>query len=378
MSASTTAAAAAVTAGASAAAAPVAPPFFAAAAASNRDDEYESDTDASLDSAKLLEDFKDDLDQDDIDEEMPGLIPRIRSKHTRMFNEIKRGSKKAAPHTIAEAKATVMEHLETISAGRCKKLRGNTEKKCYCLKILHGNEAYKKAVCESIVQWQTSNHREQQQILLTSHVYAQNAQDLLKQATGKVLQHQFTYKIPFVNEDGQLENAEALKKTGICSYAFCHLYNVGRDRWSKICKLAATSSTVPVHGNTNNKHHALTPEKLEKVHENLRMLEKVAADEPRATRFVRHMNGMTTTTSIRGVGEKDDLYLPATSGYRPTYYRYCADLGYTVRNRGKTTTWEWVGEGDEPEKPLYVSFPKYFYVWKKEYSHLKSQGKVSS
>eukprot|EP00956_Cyclotella_meneghiniana_P017132 scaffold27608_cov73-Cyclotella_meneghiniana.AAC.6 len=265
-----------------------------------------------------------------------------------------------------------MDHLQDLSSQNCPKLRPGKPKQCRCLEILNNNDAFKEAVCSSLLKWHDSSKEEQDQALLTARVYSQNTEDMLKKATGKVLKSsQFSYKIPFDNPDGTLENASALMNTNICSYAFCHLHNMGRKRWSNICKLAKNCSTVPKHGNTGNKHNAMSPEKLERVHNHLKMLENMASEEPRATRFVRHMNGMTTSTTVRGAGEKDDLYLPSSNGYRPTYYRYCADLGYTVRNRGKETTYQWVGEGDEPEEKPDVSFPKYFYIWKTEYSHLK-------
>ena len=115
----------------------------------------------------------------------------------------------------------------------------------------------------------------------------QNTEEMLKSATGKTLKSsQFSYKIPFENPDGTLENVSAFVKTNICPYAFVALYNVGRRRWSGICNLAKNSSTVPKHKNTSNSHNAMTPEKREKVHAHLKMLQNMAAKEPRAARFV--------------------------------------------------------------------------------------------
>ena len=147
---STTAAAA--PAAAAPTAAPVLPPMATATAAELADDD-------SLNSAELLEDpdddefdeFHDALDAEEIDDEMPGFTPYSRSDHTKIFNEIKRGSKKHPPHELAQAKSSVLQHLEDISSRNCPYLRRSQGyKKCSCLSILHGNQAYQTAVCTDL------------------------------------------------------------------------------------------------------------------------------------------------------------------------------------------------------------------------------------
>jgi hypothetical protein len=92
--------------------------------------------------------------------------------------------------------------------------------------------------------------------------------------------------------------------------------------------------------------------------------------EVRATRVVA-----TLVDGVQGHANREDTveqtYLPISMGYRSCYRWYMASIGYKVRTTGVGVAIVEGVEGKPIDKSEYVSYPTYFYVWKKSFPNLK-------
>lgn len=266
--------------------------------------------------------------ESDNDEDAPATNKR--GGHSSLFHQLKRQSKKSPKCTHEQAVKALTDHLDNISSLYCKTTRGRT-KKCTCLSILKDTQN-RDAVVAYLSDWEGQSKLDRDQSLLTAHIYAKNTESVLEKAMGKKVPNglAFFYKIPFTSFEG--DDISELRDHNICESAFCNLHNIGRKRWDTIRVTAETSSTARPHSNVGNTNAAVPIAKKEVLVNHFTELQNMASKEPRATRFIRNIvDGVSS--QARGDGDTlNDLYLPASKGYWPCYYRYCNELGYTVRN----------------------------------------------
>jgi hypothetical protein len=90
----------------------------------------------------------------------------------------------------------------------------------------------------------------------------------------------------------------------------------------------------------------------------------------RATRVIA-----TLVDGVQGHANREDtieqMYLPISLGYRSCYRRYMASIGYKVRKNAVGVAIVEGVEGKPINKREYVSYPTYFYVWKKSFPNMK-------
>jgi hypothetical protein len=119
----------------------------------------------------------------------------------------------------------------------------------------------------------------------------------------------------------------------------------------------------------------------------------ILLDEKRLVPLMRHLEHLTKLGEVRatrcvatlvdgtlGHANRDDdddaVYIPMHMGYRSCYNRYMASLGYCVWTDavGALTVNRLKGENDENEpvdSKEFVSYPTYYYKWKRSFPNLK-------
>ena len=159
-------------------------------------------------------------------------------------------------------------------------------------------------------------------------------------------------------------------------------------RMRAIRRATQTTGTVRAHGLKGRATRAMQPTDPRWAPLREHFNELLGLGEVRATKFIKKIvDGMQNTTT------KDDddgsVFLPATNGIRPMYYRYMKDLGYSAApNADGTVELTWVGEGsgatkdgfeEEGDGELgvlevpqpFVHLSTYRRIWKREYPQLK-------
>ena len=161
----------------------------------------------------------------------------------------------------------------------------------------------------------------------------------------------------------------------VCSRGLQLILDWGLKRWQKIRKATSVSGALPVHkgiGKVNYNSIELDEQKLVPLIRHFEHMTKLG--EVRATRCVA-----TLVDGMHGHTNRDDddeaIYLPGYMGYRNGYSRYMATLGYNVQSTATGALIVTRLKGEREDEPVntneYVSYPTYFYKWKKSFPHLK-------
>jgi hypothetical protein len=309
---------------------------YAAAAPDDGDNEEDSVT-----SSIMAEDFHFHNSDSDEEDEWEAASPPDNSttSNTRPISRLttlRRHKKKSgpAPFTKSDIRAAAITRLHDLAQERCRGIKNNRPTSCRCLQAFTTHPSFADACVEYLMHWGDKKKIEQDQAVLSAYLSSQVAGELYKSTTGKTPRGLKLYQIPVSSVTHEPDIMQLTLANRICKDAFCAIHEIGRRRWNSIVQVATNSSVMKPHGGQGNQNSAMSPEKKEVLEKHFEELLGLATTEPRATRFIRdHLSGPAT---VRGDGDTvNDLFLPASNGYRPCYYRYCHDLGYRARNRGK-------------------------------------------
>jgi hypothetical protein len=128
---------------------------------------------------------------------------------------------------------------------------------------------------------------------------------------------------------------------------------------------------MPVHkatGKMNYNSIVINEHKYEPLQRHFEYLSNLG--EVRAAKVVPTLvDGMQGRVNCNDAS--DMTYLPILIGYCSCYNRYMKSLGYNVRSTGTGKPVVEGGGGKEVDSGEFVSFPTYFYMWKRDFPNLK-------
>ncbi len=230
--------------------------------------------------------------------------------------------------------------------GCCKNVLGSTKLTCNCLSLFENNFDVVEAVATYVFAWTKKSYTERQVPFLSWRLLL----NAIK-AGGVKLGSRQEYIFPVDTTNLESFDMDIVNTNKICTSALLSLFGQGQTFWQKITKISDTGVCAKAHGNTGKKRSFQPEDQSTKaLHDHFKAL--VSMGEVRATRFVREAVGDTSTRD-----DNDAIYLPSSNGTRPSYYRYCANLGYKARPTATgNIQLTWQGTNDDQEKPPVVPF----------------------
>jgi hypothetical protein len=199
----------------------------------------------------------------------------------------------------------------------------------------------------------------------------------LRKADGKMKGDgkMYWFCLPFIGDGATDDVLHAVRKHVVCSRGLLLILDFGARRWRAIRNASTVSGVFPQHkgiGKINYNSIQLDETRLVPLTRHFEHLMKLG--EVRATRSVATLVDGTLGHANRDVDD-DAVYLPMHMGYRSCYNRYMASLGYTVRSNAVGTLIVERQKGENENEPVdskeFVSFPTYYYKWKRSFPKLK-------
>ena len=246
-------------------------------------------------------------------------------------------------------------------------------KACSCLRILFGENNACEFVAKYLVWFDRQTKYMQDSIVLGWTRYA----SMLVRSPTKKIQPQTThqpnrnyFRLPMKSDEFDYVPEQAYTHL-LCTKGMKFILDIGRRRYTSIFKASEFTSVMPQHkslGSTNYNALVNDVKRNEPLMHHFEYLLNLG--EVRATRVVA-----TLVDGVQGHANREDTveqtYLPISMGYRSCYRRYMASIGYKVRTTGVGVAIVEGVEGKPIDKSEYVSYPTYFYVWKKSFPNLK-------
>jgi hypothetical protein len=176
--------------------------------------------------------------------------------------------------------------------------------------------------------------------------------------------------LPYIN-DGTADIVKTVCEHLNCTRGLQFLLDLGRRRYQSIWKALTFTGVMPAHkatGKMNYNSIVINEHNCKPLQGHFEYLSNLG--EVRATKVVS-----TLVDGIQGRVNCNDAsnvtYLPILMGYHSCYKQYMQLLGYNVRSTGMGKLVVEGEDGKEVDSGEFVSFPTYFYMWKRDFPNLK-------
>jgi len=162
-----------------------------------------------------------------------------------------------------------------------------------------------------------------------------------------------------------------MTSTTLCTEGIKYILDFCKRRYTSIRRASKFTSVMPKHKSIGSTNYNALVNDLKRYEPLIHHFEYLSnLGEVRATRVVA-----TLIDGVQGHANREDTieqtYLPISMGYRSCYRRYMASIGYKVRTNAVGVAIAEGVEGKPIDNSEYVSYPTYFYVWKKSFPNLK-------
>jgi hypothetical protein len=235
---------------------------------------------------------------------------------------------------------------------------------CKCLKILEDTTIRGCVALWKVHQFNKKDKTSQDEMLLSWYSWSQR---FPRDTKG----HANWYFMPYDASDVISEagaDLRPLKNARMCTQSMYAVMQILRGRMKPIIKAYNTTGVVKKHGNKGNTNAMIKEDDpmMPPLRDHFEELSNLG--EVRTTRLVAtEVDDGTLATATRD--DADVIYLPASDGYRPCYYRYMKDQGWKVKPLPNGTVT--VQKDPTQEQKEYVSLATYYRIWIRDYPKLQ-------